>query len=336
MSMPSAFPKPQSSKRGTRNLKRLVVLEFLSIVLVANVFAWTYYLSTHKPLLAALPPVEAATRSLRPHYLFSIHGIQEPVGVAVTPDGNRIYVAESGGERMIHAFDRDGKTLSSFAPPNSQSLNRAPVYIALDNAGKVYISDRIRHSIDIYDAGGNFQSAIKPPTPEGWSPLGVRWDGDNLLLTDVTNGKHRVMEMSKDGRIALQFGREGKGNGNDELWFPNSMVIDARGRVYVSDSNNARIQVLDQNGSWLHTIRGFSLPRGMVIDDEQRLYVVDGIGQLVRVFDLTGDDPQPLFDFGDYGPGDGEFNYPNDVAVDKTGRVYIADRASNRIQVWAY
>jgi sugar lactone lactonase YvrE len=74
----------------------------------------------------------------------------------------------------------------------------------------------------------------------------------------------------------------------------------------------------------------------MTIDAEQRLYIVDGIGQIVRVFDVTGDDPEFLFEFGDYGAGDGEFNYPNDIAVDTTGRLYIADRASNRIQVWAY
>jgi len=324
-----------NSKRGSR-WRRLIVLEFLTLVLVANVAAWSYYLATHKPLLAALPVVEAATRSVAPHYLFSIQGIPEPIGVTVAPDGSRIYVAESGGERMIRAFDRDGKQLFSFAPPNSQPLNRAPVYLASHASGKIYVTDRIRHAVDVYDAGGNFQSAIKPPMNDGWSPLGIRLDGDRLLVTDVTQGKHRIAQINKDGRLALLFGREGTGTGKDELWFPNSMVVDARGRVYISDSNNARVQILDSSGTWLATLRGFSLPRGMTIDAEQRLYIVDGIGQIVRVFDVTGDDPEFLFEFGDYGAGDGEFNYPNDIAVDTTGRLYIADRASNRIQVWAY
>jgi tripartite motif-containing protein 71 len=170
----------------------------------------------------------------------------------------------------------------------------------------------------------------------GWSPLGVRTNADNMLLTDVTNGKHRVMQLSKDGNVTFEFGHEGKGNTADELWFPNSMVVDAHSRMYISDSNNARIQVLDQNGTWLETLHGFSLPRGMTIDEDQRLYIVDGIGQLVRVFDVSGENPVPLFDFGDYGAGDGEFNYPNDIASDTTSRLYIADRASNRLQVWAY
>ena len=329
----SSDPNP---KHWSKNIKRVALIEFLMVLLAANVCAWAFYLTTHKPLLAALPLMEAATKSLHPHYLFSINGIQEPVGVAATSNGERIYVVDSGGERMVHVFDRDGNALFNFAPPNSQPFGRAPVYIALDGAGQVYVSDRLRHAVDIYDEYGKFKSTLKPPTTDGWAPLGVRSSGSNLLFTDVTNGKHRVLQMSGDGHITLQFGRQGNGVGTDELWFPNSMVVDAQGRAYVSDSNNARIQVIDQSGNWLSTLHGFSLPRGMAIDEDQRLYIVDGIGQLVRVFDVSGDRPEALFDFGDYGARDGEFNYPNDITVDKTGRLYIADRASNRLQVWAY
>ena len=323
---------------SNRSLRRLLHVSVLLVLLIANLFVWTYYLTSHKPLLAAvpLPAVQQAQRASAPHYLFSINGIQEPVGVAVTPDGSRIYAAESGGERLIHAFDRDGKELFTFAPPTSQPFSRAPVYLTLDTTGKVYVTDRFRHSVDIYDAGGNFLSSLKSPVQGAWSPLGVRAQGGNLFLTDVTEGKHRMLEISKDGQVALQFGRQGNSNVDDELWFPNSSVIDAHGHVYISDSNNARIQIIDQSGNWLETIRGFSLPRGLAIDQDQRLYVVDGIGQLVRVFDVSGDHPVALFDFGDYGPGDGEFNYPNDIAVDTTDRVFVADRASNRVQVWSY
>ena len=337
MSLRNIFSSPPSlvedpKPRSLRWLRILILL----ILFAANLGVWAYYLTSHKPLLAALPPVQQATRAVAPHYLFSIHGLQEPVGVAATSDGNRIYVAESGGERLIHAFDRDGKELFNFAPPNSQPLTRAPIYVALDSAGKVYVTDRLRHTVDIFDAGGNFLSTLKPPTTDGWSPLGVRISDGNLLFTDVTDGKHRVLELASDGSVALKFGRQGNSNKNDELWFPNSMVTDARGRAYISDSNNARIQILDANGKWSFTLRGFSLPRGLAIDESQRLYVVDGIGQLVRVFDVAGDQPVALFDFGDYGPGDGEFNYPNDVAVDSTDRLFVADRASNRVQVWSY
>ncbi len=79
-----------------------------------------------------------------------------------------------------------------------------------------------------------------------------------------------------------------------------------------------------------------SLPRGLTIDERQRLYVVDAVGQDVKVYDLTGERPDFMFTFGEFGVEDGQFNYPNAIAVDGTGRLYIADRENNRIQVWTY
>ena len=43
-----------------------------------------------------------------------------------------------------------------------------------------------------------------------------------------------------------------------------------------------------------------------------------------------------LFTFGVFGMDDGQFNYPNDIVLDLFGRLYIADRENNRIQVWSY
>ena len=79
-----------------------------------------------------------------------------------------------------------------------------------------------------------------------------------------------------------------------------------------------------------------SLPRGLAIDRRDRLHVVDAVGQNVKVYDVSGPEPEFNFAFGNWGLGDGQFNYPNDIALDSSGRIYIADRENNRIQVWAY
>ena len=67
-----------------------------------------------------------------------------------------------------------------------------------------------------------------------------------------------------------------------------------------------------------------------------RLYVVDPVAQTVKVYDVSASEPKFLFQFGDFGQEDGQFNFPNDIALDAAGRIYIADRENNRIQVWSY
>ncbi|MFN2185467.1 MAG: 6-bladed beta-propeller, partial [Anaerolineae bacterium] len=119
-------------------------------------------------------------------------------------------------------------------------------------------------------------------------------------------------------------------------------VIDSTGRIYVTDGNNGRVSVWDGLGGFLFNFAhgvgesALSLPRGAAMDGRDRLHVVDAVQQSVKVYDVSGEEPSFLFAFGDWGTEDGEFNYPVDIALDGTGRLYIADRENNRIQVWSY
>ena len=49
-----------------------------------------------------------------------------------------------------------------------------------------------------------------------------------------------------------------------------------------------------------------------------------------------GREPRYLGSFGTQGVGEGAFDYPNGVAVDGRGRIYVADSANDRVQVWSY
>ena len=304
------------------------------LMLAGNLLVWSYYLTTRQPLTAVVPAGSGISGSIKPRYLFSIYGVQQPLGVAVDRAGERVYVTESDGERLVRAFDADGKQLFSFAPPKSSPATRSPGYVTLDNQGQIFVSDIGRRVVDIYDEGGNFQRSLAPVLKDGWLPLGLRHANGTLYLTDITDSKHRVVAVRPDGSASVVFGKEGREAG--ELWFPNSAVAGADGRVFVGDSNNGRVQIFDSAGQLLAIIPGFSLPRGLALDASGRLYVVDAVAQEVAVYDTTKPQAELLFRFGDFGLGDGQFNYPNDIAVDVGGRIYIADRASNRVQVWIY
>lgn len=330
-------PSPARKK----NRRRILLLAAVLLLIMCSVYLWSTYLITHKPITENLPYSPVVAQVIQPHFLFSIHDVGSPLGVAVSPDGKRIYATESSGARMIRAFDRDGKPLGAFAPPTFNATTSAPLSIVLDNKGRVMVSDGLRHTIDIYDAGGNYKNSIPTPLEEGWVPIGLRMDGNNLLVVNRTDKAPIVLQVTMDGQVLSQFGKEGPnqepGEGAPEDFYqPDTAIRDKQGRIYVSDSVNQRVAVFSKGRNFLYSIDGLSLPRGMAIDEDQKLYVADAIGQAIWVYDVSGDRPKELFKFGDFGMGDGEFNYPNDIALDGTGRLYVADRASNRIQVWTY
>jgi DNA-binding beta-propeller fold protein YncE len=353
------------------------------------------YLIQPKPLPEMVPIVEVA--SYPPTYKFAITGVDGPLGVAVSPDGERIYVTEGKGLRFIKVFDRNGKFITSFSPPGTTERNRTPTYLAVEpTTGRVFVVDTYNNSIDIFDADGKFidsiigqdmtlskfvtgkiagnipdqtrlffdgsanvvhyqvpgQDAQMVPGPgsSDWAPLGIRFDREaNLLFTDVTADKHRVRiipaaalagSLSTFAPQVAEFGVQGSENG--QLLFPNSVVRDSLGNFYVSDGNNGRISKwtpdLQYNNFFgLGAVSsGLNLPRGAWMDGKDRLHVADAVGQIIRVYDVSGDEPVFLYSFGEFGITEGLFNYPNDICIDETGRLYIADRENNRISVWSY
>ena len=320
-----------------KSLVRNVILVCLLLLLASSTFLWVNYLTTHQPITQTLPVARAAAQVIQPHYLFSIYGMTQPLGIAVTPDGSRVYVGESGGEHLIRVYDKDGKELAKFAAPGANKGLSAPASISLDGQGRVFVADSLRHTIDVYDAGGNFKKTYQPPIKQGWVPVGLQVEEKTVLVAGRNDTAEGIFGMTLDGQLQFQLGKHGEDGTGDGFYDPGKSVADARGRLYVSDSMNQRIAVFDSARKFLYNIPNFNHARGMVIDDDQKLYVVDTFDQMVKVYDVGGTgEPQHLFDFGDYGVGNAEFNFPNDIALDHTGRLYITDRASDRVQVWAY
>jgi sugar lactone lactonase YvrE len=379
---------------GKKSIWLLVALGGIVVVLAG--VSWLFYDYVRNP--APLPELVApgADINYAPHYLFSIYGVDKPVGVALSPGGDRIYVTESGTDRMVRIFDRDGEALGEFTTPDTLPGERSPVYVATDASGRVYVTDRTQHAVFVYDPDGvlldvilgpdltlseyvskhsgdllpgtqlsynifeeqvSYQQPEKQvetlPAPDvpGWSPLGINIGADGeLLFTDVTEDHNCVHLLPEDVTRSTswqEFSPQAKtvgatGQGNGQFLFPNSAVTDSQGQLYISDGNNGRISVWDPQGNFLFNFGtgtgdgALSLPRGMHIDERDRLYVVDAVAQKIVVYDISGEEISFLFAFGAFGMDDGLFNYPNDLTQDSSGRLYIADRENNRIQVWSY
>jgi DNA-binding beta-propeller fold protein YncE len=316
---------------------RLLLLGVLSAAALSLVVFSGWYIMFRRPMSEfPLPNISTAPM---PTYNYSLYGVSRPMGIAVTPDGTRIYVTQTEPDTAVLAFDAHGNQLATLLPPETNS-DHVFVYVALDPlSGDVYVSDRPAGAIYVYSGDGAFLRTFDPPTGmEGWQPLGLSFDATgHFYVTDVSDG--RIHEFDPGGSLVMSIGQP------DQFSFPNGVVADQNQRVYVSDSNHGRLVVLDSNGAVLAVLRrgpsagDLGMPRGVAIDDQSRLYVVDTTDHGVKVYRPGSDataTPTFLGRFGAEGSGEGAFAFPNAVATDTRGRVYVADWDNDRVQVWTY
>jgi DNA-binding beta-propeller fold protein YncE len=311
----------------------------IALLILALLFAW--YLLNRKPL-TELPGL---SQTKLPHYEFSMYGVNHPLGVAATVSGDRVYVTESDGKRVVHIYNSKGKEVGTLAPPKSPGVTHIPMYVAINpKTQDVYVSDRSTSKIYVYDEKGTYLRTFAPKGNLGgkFQPLGLAFGADGTLYATDVRGPgattHRVLSFAPDGTLLRSMGTPG------QLSFPNGIVVDAHGNIEVSDSNNGRLVVFNVAGKMLSTIsRGvgegdLGLPRGAAVDEAGRLYVADTADHMIRVYTINKGKPTPTYvgSFGGEGQLDGTFEYPNGVATDKRAHVYITDRENNRVQVWGY
>jgi DNA-binding beta-propeller fold protein YncE len=111
-------------------------------------------------------------------------------------------------------------------------------------------------------------------------------------------------------------------------------LVAAGDKLYVADTDNHRVVVLEQNGKTAFTwgMKGskqgqLKTPSGIAVDRQGRIYVADTDNDRIQVFDASG---KWLRSFGEKGVGPREFKSPGGIAV-AGGLVYIADTGNSRV-----
>jgi DNA-binding beta-propeller fold protein YncE len=130
---------------------------------------------------------------------------------------------------------------------------------------------------------------------------------------------HKVHVLDKaSGETLFTFGNPGPGEG--EMFYPTNLAIGPEGNVYVSETNNFRVQVFTPDGEFIRKVGSvgtgwgqFSRPKGVAVDREGVLYVVDSAFNNVQMFNDQG---QTLMFFGGPGNGRGNLNMPTAIAID--------------------
>jgi sugar lactone lactonase YvrE len=232
-----------------------------------------------------------------------------------------------------------------------------PQSVALDSAGNVYMAVPDRHKVYKMTPGGiltTFAGTGQPgPAGDGGpatsaqlnSPRGVAVDGNgDVYIADASNGRIRKVSSSS-GIITTIVGGPTTAFPS---FFPQGVAVDSPGNVYVADTYHNMIRKIAFNGA-VTTVAGngangfsgdggaatsakLSYPQSVAVDAGGNLYIVDGNNNRIRKVSAS-DGTISTFagtggccSSGDGGPAtSAQLSYPQAVATDGSGNVYIAD-----------
>ncbi|MGH9939110.1 MAG: Ig-like domain-containing protein, partial [Blastocatellia bacterium] len=193
------------------------------------------------------------------------------------------------------------------------------------------------------------------------SPFGLTVDSSGNLLTSDDEA-HRVRRITPAGTISAFAGNGALGSSGDgaaatgaAMNFPNDVVVDASGNVYIADTNNHRVRRVAPNGV-ITTFAGtgeldfggdggpavqakLAHPAGLALDAAGNLYIADSLNSRVRKVTASTGVITTVAGNGLVGfSGDGgqatqaTFKYPFSLAVDRNGVLYILDSLDHRIR----
>ena len=126
--------------------------------------------------------------------------------------------------------------------------------------------------LTIGDPGGGREPAYF------WQPNAVLVapNGDIFVAeghSSAANANARVLKFDRTGKLLKSWGKKGTGIG--EFDQPHALAMDSRGRLFVGDRSNNRIQIFDQDGRFLENWTQFSRASGIFIDKDDMIYVAD-------------------------------------------------------------
>lgn len=282
-------------------LRRLLLLLQVGLLigLVAVGTLFVRYILKPQPLPQLLPASISGDRCYLPTYKASIANIDRPFSIAVSPDSQRIYVSELTGERMIKMYDRDGAYVTQFAPPGTNSGSHSPTYIAVNNAGRVFVVDTYSNAIDIFDADGKFIDAIigqDMTLTKALSSKGVALDGLIMNRYDMLN--NTIYYQSNAGGVNKKLKLEAP----TKYWDVSGIRFDRQGNLIYTDVSAGMHSV--------HIIPAAALD------------------------DLNHFDPKSK-EFGTFGVEPEQLNFPQSAVTDSKGNYYVSDGNNSRITVWS-
>ena len=218
-------------------------------------------------------------------------------GITIGRDGNlwaldRCGVSGSSGTSCLGSpldpileFDPTGKFLKSFGA----GLFVSPHKITIDKDGFIWVADngigggkgqqvfkfdetgKLLLTLGKAGVAGRDNDTFDQPTEVAIAPNGDIFVADGHGQQPTANA--RIVKFDKTGTFLKTWGRKGTAAGDFDC--PHTLAFDSRGRLFVGDRQNNRIQIFTQDGVFVAEWKQFGRPSGIYIDRNDVIYVAD-------------------------------------------------------------
>jgi DNA-binding beta-propeller fold protein YncE len=242
-------------------------------------------------------------------------------GVAISQNGT-IFVSDCIN-REIHVFSKERKHMRVFGQQGSgEGQLNSPYGLAVDSEGLVYVANCSNHRIEVLREDGTFVRQIGAGQLK--HPWNVTMNHQQVYIADSDN--HRISIYTMQGQLVRHIGERGSGPG--QFKWPGSVACSPDGDMYISDTYNNRIQVLDANGQFKREFGKGELrnPRDLVITADGDVLVADQSSNRVAVFDSRGNANNLVHSF--------KVNNPLGLAIDSDGDILVTDNTNKQVVIF--
>ena len=192
--------------------------------------------------------------------------VTEDTGIVELSDGN-IAVSYSN-DRLISVHTPHGEFVKVFG---SDELE-APIGLAVNNKGQLFIVDQDNCDVFVYSEDGEFQYSFgsRGSILEEFDDLSCICVGQDGLVYVGDSKSDCILVFQQDGQFIQQFGE-------DVLRLPQGIATTEDSHVVVASSGTHKLSIFTPSGECVHEVKdvGLSCPFGVVVDKNGFIFVAD-------------------------------------------------------------
>jgi hypothetical protein len=261
---------------------------------------------------------------------------------------------------QVWVFTRNAPNLQVYSPDGDlvktwpDLEHKSAHHLKFDGEGNVWLADVGLHTVRKYTPEGKLLLTLGTPGVEGVDETHMNKPTDmaitpagDIFVSDGY-GNNRVVHFDRTGKFVKAWGNLGTGPGEFNL--PHAICLDSKGRLYVADRSNARIQVFEQSGAFVEQWRNLIVPWGLSITAKDEIWACGSSPSLERNNQgMAGIPPadQVFMRFATTGrllelwcpklgvegqEKPGETDWVHAVAMDSKGNLYAGDIKGKRVQ----